>query len=1026
MRVVKPAVLKNLIHVYIPRFIVEDRVVLDAWKSYTGVHPAPGVIELDGLPETRMRLGDLWKVGYDDTRFFEADVRVPASFAGRRVYLCFDFGGESIVRINGKIVGAVSSRANSGWVGRNEILFSDPLRAGETLHIQLESAVDCGGFCDRAQAGETHMTYEMKTAELQLINEAAEGLYYDLSCAFEIYERCPDPVTARRIYNAVETAAHIPDYDAGKKRFYADAKKAREYLKKALAKIGYVVPGRVIMAGHSHLDVAWLWTVNEITRKCARTFSNNLALMDLYPDFRFTQSQAAVYFFIKRYYPELWPRIKEKVKNGQWEIVGNTWVEADTNIASGESLVRQLLYGREFFMKEFGVCSDIYWLPDCFGFTAALPQIIKRSGMKYFFTSKLNGNDTNEFPVSVFRWRAHSGDEVLAYMQKMSYNGEADALYITDVRLKNRQNDVVDATLGCYGYGDGGGGCTYNMVERVRRYRSMPGMPEVKLGTAAEFFAEVEKAKNDLPVWDGEMYYENHRGTFTSQAFVKENNRRGEILMRDIELLGVLGGGYDKREYEELWRVLLTNQFHDILPGTSIHEVFENTRKEYAAFSETAGNIKKQLLSALSREYAEENSVVVWNLTSHTAAGPVRVKVPAGFAGLADENGAPVPCTLRETDGGETLEFRAHDVPAVGCRRYRLLQTPTHAAGFVTADESLLENAFLQVRIAPNGQIAGIFDKENEREVLSGPGNRLTVSHDKPIHESAWNLEADYKLHTDVLEASSVEAVGADAVKGVVRVTYRFHDSVIVQDITLYSGARQLDFVTHVDWREREKVLKADFPVRVRARYSTFEVAHGVMERPTFANNPYETAMFECCAHKWADLSESDYGAAIMNNCKYGHAFADNDLCITLMRGPVCPDPTGDIGEQDFVYSFYPHPGDWSASDVTNLSRVLNDPLSAVFCAEGKGRPARSFFAVSDKNIVIDAVKAAQDGRGVIVRLNETQKKRGKATLTLPFTPQKAYTCDLMEKNEGEIAFSGNRIAFTCKPFEVLTFRFLF
>ena len=418
--------------------------------------------------------------------------------------------------------------------------------------------------------------------------------------------------------------------------------------------------------------------------------------------------------------------------------------------------------------------------------------------------------------------------------------------------------------------------------------------------------------------------------------------------------------------------------------------------------------------------------MVVWNLTSHTAAGPVKVKVPAGFEGLTDENGAPVPCTLRETDGGAVLEFHAHNVPAVGCRRYRLQNTPTNAAGFVVADSGLLENAFLTVRIAPNGQITGIFDKENEREVLSGPGNRLTVSHDKPIHESAWNLEADYMLHSDVLEASSVEVAEVSAVKGVIRATYRCHDSAIVQDITLYSGARQIDFVTHVDWHEREKVLKADFPVRVRARYSTFEVAHGVMERPTFANNPYETAMFECCAHKWADLSESDYGAAIMNNCKYGHAFSGGTMGITLMRGPVCPDPTGDIGEQDFVYSFYPHTGDWSASDVTNLSRVLNDPLAAVFCAEGKGKPARSFFSLSDRNIVIDAVKTAQDGSGVIVRLNETQKKRGKATLTLPFTPQKAYACNLMEQNEGEIAFSGNRLTFTYDPFEVLTFRLIF
>ncbi len=1024
MRVKKPAVLKNLIQVYIPPFIVEDRVPLEVWQSHTATHPAPGVIVPDGAPAETLRLGDTWQAGYDDTRYFEAEVTVPAAFAGRRVYLCIDFGGESIVRINGKIVGSVSSRPNAGWVGRNEILFPRPLQAGEKLRIALESAVDCGRFCNHAMAGEKYLTYTMRKAELQLINEAAEGLYYDLSSAFDIYEHCSDPVTADRIYNAVEKAAHIPDYDAGKARFYADASSARAFLKAALDKINYAVPGSVIMAGHSHLDIAWLWTVNELTRKCARTFSSNLALMDMYPDFRFTQSQAAVYWFIKEYYPELWPRIKEKVNNGQWEIVGNTWVEADTNLASGESLVRQLLYGREFFLKEFGVCSDIYWLPDCFGFTAALPQIIRRSGMKYFYTSKLTNNDTNEFPVSVFRWRAHSGDEVLAYMQKIGYGGEADAAYIVSDRLNNRQADLVDASLGCFGYGDGGGGCTYPMVERLRRYRDMPGLPQVSIGTAAQFFAAAEQAKEDLPVWDGEMYYENHRGTFTSQAFVKENNRRGEFLLRSIELLGIFAGGYDMDQYGRLWQILLTNQFHDILPGTSIHEVFENTKKEYADLMAQAGEIREGLLRRLSPRYAERHSVVVWNFTSHPASGPVQTAIPSGFTGLEDDAGEDVPCSIRETDDGAVLEFIAHNVPAIGCRRYKLQRQPA-AAGFVSVTPTLLENLYFIVRIAPDGRIESIFDKENDREVLSGPGNRLTISHDKPIHESAWNLEADYKLHTDELRAQSVEVTESSPVRGAVRVTYRYNSSVITQDITLYSGAKQLDFVTHVDWHEREKVLKAAFPVRIRAAYSAFESAHGAVLRPTFANNPYETAMFECCAHKWADLSEGDYGVAIMNNCKYGYAVSDNELSITLMRGPVCPDPTGDIGAHDFIYSVYPHAGSWSDSEVTNLSRVLNDPLTGVYCSSGKGSPARSYISLSAENIVVDALKQAQDGKGIILRLNETQQKRGKVTVTLPAVPKKAWVCNLMEENERTLDVVRNTVTVSYKPFEAITLRLL-
>ena len=1027
MLVKKPAVLKNLIHAYIPGFIVEDKVTIPEWESRTAVHPAPGVMEFDETPPTLMRLGDRWRVGYDDTRFFAAGVTVPDAFAGRKVYLCLDFGGEAIVRIDGKIVGAVSSRANSGWVGRGEILFPTPPKAGQTLHIELEAAVDCGGFCNTAMAGGKYMTYEMRTAELQLINAEAEAFYYDLSCAFEAYEQADDPVVSRRVYNAVEKAAHIPDYDQGKARFYADLPKARKTLWEELEKIDSALPGGVVMAGHSHLDVAWLWTVNEITRKCARTFSNNLALMDLYPDFRFTQSQAAVYYFIKEYYPELWPRIKEKVACGQWEITGNTWVEADTNLASGESLVRQLLYGREFFLKEFGVSSDIYWLPDCFGFTAALPQIIKRSGMKYFFTSKLTNNDTNEFPVSVFRWRSHSGDEVLAYMQKMSYNGEADAKYIADTRKKNLQADLVPLTLGCFGYGDGGGGCTYRMVERLRRYEKLPGLPKVKNGTAAEFFRAAEGAWDELPVWDGEMYYENHRGTFTSQAFVKENNRKGEFLMRDLEILGTLAGGYNKEKYEALWRVLLTNQFHDILPGSSIHEVFENTRKEYAAFREEAGGIKEDLLRRLSADVADGSCVVVWNLLPQPVSGPVSVAVPAGVTGVAGAKGSV-------KDG--VLTFIAENVPAVGCKRFGLTAGAPVPAKAVTAAPDLLENEYLRVSIAPNGDLISVYDKENGREVLTGPGNRLSISHDKPIHESAWNLEKDYQLHMDYLDTAEVEAVEASPVRGAVRVTRRYHDSVITQTYTLYAGARRLDFNTHTDWREREKVLKAEFPVDLRARYSTFHVAHGALERPTFANDPFETAMFECCAHQWADLSESDYGVAILNDCKYGHDFSGSLLRITLMRGPICPDPKGDIGAQDFVYSLYPHKGSWSDAGVGREARLLNQPLSAVsFSALRQGTVVcptaggdagtRSYLSVSAPNVTLDAFKAAEDGEGLILRINETERRRTETAITLPFAPAKVFETNLMEVNEREVPVAGNGFTVSLKPFEVKTFRII-
>ena len=715
------------------------------------------------------------------------------------------------------------------------------------------------------------------------------------------------------------------------------------------------------------------------------------------------------------------------MKSGQWEITGNTWVEADTNLASGESLVRQLLYGREFFLKEFGVCSEIYWLPDCFGFTAALPQIINRSGMKYFFTSKLQNNDTNEFPMSVFRWRSHSGHEVLAYMQKGSYNSDANAHYITEVRRRNSQSDLVELTMGNFGYGDGGGGCTFDMVERIRRFGKLPGMPETKIGTAADFFASVEAAKDELPVWDGEMYYENHRGTFTSQAFVKENNRRGEYLLRRAELLSVLTGTYDKEELEALWRILLTNQFHDILPGSSIHEVYENTRKEYADLQKRGEALVKEKLLALTAAYAGTDTVAVWNFLPRAATDMAQVLVPKGFTGLFDQSGKAIRCSVREEEDHNVLTFIAEDVPPVGCKIFNLSNFEM-GVQTVAAGTRLLENEFLRVTLDENGLLTSVYDKENGRECLSGRGNLLSVSHDKPVHESAWNLENDYELHMDELTAAEeITVAESSAVRGAVKVVRRYHDSVITQEISLLSGARRLDFITHVDWKEREKVLKAAFPLALRARYSTFEVAHGALERPTFANNPFEQAMFECCAHKWVDLGEADYGVSLLNNCKYGHDVRGNLMRITLMRGPIVPDPLGDIGEQDFVYSLYPHAGSWTDAGTVEEAQRLNEPLRAQYFAHGGAKAAsHSFMSLDTAGVVLDAVKQAQDGGGVIVRVYEALRRHTDATLSL-FAPVKAaYECNLMEENERPLSPEGSALRFSLSPFEVKTFRLLF
>ena len=1027
MHTSNPRVLENLINKYLEPYITEKSFVISDWKCYRGTHVEPGKIVLDGEPAFTAHLGDTYKTGYHDTVYFEADFTVPAECEGRKVFFTVDFGGEAIIRINEKIVGAVSSRANEGWVSRDDILFPRGLKAGEKLFIQCENAADNGGLFNMQFPNITKIPYTLKTSEFRIINEDAEALYYDMICAWDVYKHTEDKYVAKRLYNAIDTCMHKLFFDLGNEKFYASVPSARKEFWEEVATIKSATPGEVILSGHSHLDIAWLWTVRELNRKTARTFSNNLALMDTYEDFRFTQSQAIVYWFMKERYPEIYERVKEKVKNGQWEITGNTWVEADTNIASGESLVRQLLYGREFFMKEFGVSSDIYWLPDCFGFTAALPQIIKKSGMKYFFTSKLQYNDTNEFPVSVFKWRSPSGDEVLSYMQKVSYNGEGDADYILTARRKNLQNDLVDATMGNFGYGDGGGGCTHTMVERIRRMEKLPGMPEVRMGQAEDFYNAIDKNTDELPVWDGEMYYENHRGTFTSQAFVKQNNRRGEYMMREIEMISLLAGKYPVERIENAWKILLQNQFHDILPGTSIHEVFEDTRREYEELKEKGAELKNEAFTVLNDKYSKDNSVIVWNMHTHKLTSSVCAEIPFAEATVKDSDGKVMNCTVKETDGKFVLEFIAEDVPGIGYKVFTVEEKKADCTSSVKAEKApfALENEYIRAEFDNDGLISAIFDKKANRQILTGKGNLLTLSHDKPIHESAWNLENDYKMQmVKILDLTSMEIAEQTPVKAVIKQVRKINNSVITQYITLKAESRTLDFVTEVDWHEKEKILKAEFPLDIRSRYSTFEIAHGALERPTFANNSYEKAMFECCAHKWTDLSERDYGVSLLNDCKYGYDITDNVMRITLMRAPVLPDATADIGINTFTYSLYPHEGTYADAETVNEAFALNIPFEAFYTAKANGeKKENTFICVEAKDVILDAVKKAQDGKGLIIRMYEAEGKHTHVNVKLPCN-YNITECNLMEEAiENPVLGNGNEFTFDIKPFEVRTFR---
>lgn len=1026
MPTINRRVLSNLIELIKP-YISESVVSLDNWRIRRGKYDGEGKFTV--YPgEEDFKVGSGWHGGYDDAAWFSCECDVPVCSQGEKLYFNMNFGGETIIRFDGEIIGSVSSKLHNGWVCRENIPLPEKYE-GKHIKIEAESGICCGGFCDDAMAGAKETYYDAVSPGILRVNKLCEDYYYKVRTLFDSVELIYDKVIAERIYRAVDESVHVLRFDFTREDFLDSVKPAFDVLNKHLGELPDYHPGKVIMCGHSHIDVAWLWTVKESERKAVRTFANTLELMDEYPEYKFAQSQAVLYDMVKKYVPDIFSRIKEKVKSGQWEVMGNAWVEADTNIASGESLIRQLLYGREFFLREFGIDSDTYWLPDCFGFTWALPQIIKKSGMKNFITAKLCANDTNAFLHSMFKWRSHSGDDVTAYFTRVSYQGEYDVGRVFECRNGNRQSSIADISFGMFGYGDGGSGSTTDMLERAEALKNIPGVPETVNSSAHEFFDEIGKKADEFPVYDGELYFENHRGTFTSQAFVKKNNRRGEFALRNAEILSsaaeLMGkSDYDGAELERLWKILLVNQFHDILPGSSIHEVYENAREDYAELNGGLEKLINEKLNVLFSECDPEAFTIV-NYLNVPYTGEVKIKLPEGYNGVeyADEQ---IPCVKLSDKTGYYISFVAEKIPSLSGRTYRFSKSEHPTQPCVKAEKNLLENDILRVEFDNNGEITSVFDKENDREVLAAVGNTLCIYQDKPIHESAWNLEFDYRMTPYPLKtAESVEVVRSDSVAGELKILRKFNKSTVTQYISLKKDSRQIDFRTAVDWHEREKVLKVNFPVGVRSCSSTSEIAHGSIQRPTHYNTSYDLAKFETCMHKWVDLSESGYGVSVLNDCKYGFSVHENNIDITLMRAPICPDPTGDLGYNEFTYSLVPHAGTWQEAGISELAYALNNPPAVVYSAVGSHDGER-LISVKRKGVVLDAFKKAQNDDGYILRVFEAYSSRGKCEIDFCKAIESVTECNLMEKDGEALSHCEKAFVFDIKPNEVRTFRIKF
>jgi len=1027
----------------IRRSIYGNRSSIGGWEAVvTGHKQGPG-----DPPETGwgpFEIGSVWG-GRDITMWFRATASVPEDMAGKRVVALIRPGGESLIYINGEPRQGLDRN-------RDEVLLLEKARGGEKFEIVIESY-------SNARFDEKHT---FQHADLTVVNTDVYKFYWDARVAFDVLQILPRGSASqlRMIELLSKCVKRVDLGHIGDERYEASIEEAQKMLDEGMKDFQHSCGlGSLCLTGHAHIDTAWLWPLRETQRKCGRTFASVLKYMEEYPYYRYSQSQPQLYEYTKKHYPTIYEGIKKRVKEGRWEPVGAAWVEQDSNISSGESLVRQHLYGNRFFRKEFGIHSRTCWLPDAFGFCWSLPQILKKAGVDFFATTKIDWSQYNKFPYSLFMWQGIDGTRILSIMPPLNYNG---SLVVRDCLAQweqFKQKDQCDEVLYSFGHGDGGGGPTKEMLETGIRLDDMVGVPKCSFGRVQDYFDRLEESVDTekLPVWNGELYLELHRACQTTQSRTKRNNRKSELLYRDAEFLSSIsmlnGGYYPQEKLYEGWKVILCSQFHDILPGSSINEVYEDADKSYAEVFKIGNKVASGALELLKQKIdtsgtlnvkrgtLNDQAVIVLNTLSWSRddVAAVKVKLAEEDFIILDDAGRQVPSQVIGRDGEYTeILFEASNVPPMGYAVYSLVQGEKAASqsvgdGFTASRLAVLsqnmENSLYRIEFDEEGKVCRLYDKSMDREVIAEGccGNVLQFFDDRPHAHDAWDIDFNFAGNIQELaRLESAEVTETGPVRATVRMVRKTEKSSIVQDISIYRKLPRIDFVTNVDWWEKRTLMKVAFPVEILSSRAAYEIQFGTIERPTHFNTSWDRARFEVAAQRWADLSEGDYGVSLMNDCKYGHDVHDNVLRLSLLRSPISPDPHADEGKHQFTYSLHPHSGDWREGETVQRAYELNCPLIAVPCEPQAGElpKSASFVSVDKKHVVIDTIKKAEDSDEIIVRLYEAYGQRGEVTLTFGFNaPERVVECNLMEEDDSPLDVSGNSVSFYVKPYEIRTFR---
>jgi alpha-mannosidase len=925
------------------------------------------------------RLGPLWA-----TYWLRAAVTVPDAWAGARVDLLWETGTESTLWLGGRPVQGLVT----GQYDRPVAALTHGARGGERLEAEIELA--CNAYFGAASPS-TDTPAELRRAEIARVDAAAWSLLHDFRVLVELEAdrgNGLDESWAGALLDSLNRFCNAWDADD------------RETWPAAAALLAPLLACRngsqvheLSAIGHGHLDTAWLWPLAETWRKAQRTFTTQLGLMRDYPEHRFACSSAQHYAWVKERDPELYDQIRARVREGQWVPVGGTWIEPDCNLPAGESLVRQFLHGQRFFEAELGGRAREFWNPDVFGYANQLPQIVRSAGMTRFLTQKLSWSRFTSLPFHTFAWEGLDGSRVTTHFPPAdTYNATADVAELRRSARAYKDHDRSRHSLLVFGHGDGGGGPTPEMLETLRRVADLQGVPRTRLVSADEFFDALEADAPELPVVVGELYLEFHRGTYTTQAAIKRANRRCEAALHDAEFLAAAAAclgrsAYPRAELTELWRLLALNQFHDILPGSSIGEVYVDACAQLERVERDAGRLAGAASSALmdgDDDHAPVNTIGAERAEVATRPDGELAFVTAPSYGVGSVRSAPEPVSVEE-DG----------------------------------DGWILDNGRLAARLAADGSVTSLALHAGGREALAAAANRFELYEDRPLEYDAWDVDP-FHLETGrpCGGAHSSRLRLADPLRAEIVFEHEIgRASQLVQTVRLDAGAHRLEFHTEVRWRERHRLLKVAFPLRIHAEHATYEMPFGHAERPNHYSTLADLARYEVPGHRWADLSEHGYGVALLNDGKYGHSAHTNTLRLSLLRAPTSPDPEADQGQHRFAYALMPHAGGWREAGVVAEARRFNQPLHW-----GKGAaPPGSLAAVDDPNLVLDTIKQAEDGAALVLRLYEAHGARGVASVRLGLPFHSARFANLLEDAGGEAQVDGDAILVPYRPYEIIT-----